>query len=103
MNARELLRAAAAGLCSEGAYDRHSRALAQSSIRQPYGATLALERASCRLRSGAAYCARGDAGVLAEAKARVCRTTGYPHVDAWEATEKPTWQTVRQVFERAAA
>ena len=102
MNSSMLLKRAAAGMCSAGAYDRKADCLAQSSIKRPYNASLALERASCRLRSGAAYCARGDKAVLAEAKAKVCKLVGFPHIDLWEWVEKPDWQRVRDVFEEAA-
>lgn len=102
MNSTDLLRRAAAAMCGPGAYDPKATALAQVSVMQPYGATLALERASCRLRSGAAYCARGDDAVLADAKARVCRVVGFPHTDLWEWIAKPRWDEVRDVFLRAA-
>lgn len=102
MNCSDLLRRAAAGICGADSYAPKSTALAYQAQKQPYGATLALERANCRLRSGAAYCARGDDTVLDEAKARVCRLVGFPHIDLWEWHNKPDWQAVRQAFLEAA-
>jgi hypothetical protein len=102
MNSSDLLRRAAAAMCGEGAYNPKSTALVQLATMQPYSATQALERASCRLRSGAAYCSRGDDAVLAEAKAKVCRVVGFPHIDLWEWHRKPDWQEVRDTFLKAA-
>ena len=45
---------------------------------------------------------RGEADTLADAKARVCRAVGFPHLDLWEWHKKPTWLDVRQAFLEAA-
>ena len=102
MNSSDLLKRAAAAMCGPGAYNPKSIALAQLATMQPYSATQALERAATRLRSGSAFCARGDDAVLAEAKARVCRVVGFPHIDLWEWVKKPDWQDVRKAFLEAA-
>jgi hypothetical protein len=102
MNSSVLLRRAASAMRDPRAYAPKSTALVQLATKQPYGATQALERANCRLRSGNALCARGDDGVLAEAKAKVCRVVGFPHLDLWEWHKKPDWQDVRQAFLVAA-
>ena len=102
MNSSTLLKRAAAGVCCAESYDPKSTVLAQLAVKQPYNATLALERASCRLKSGAALCSRGDQDVLADAKARVCKVVGYPHLDLWEWYDKPTWVEVRKAFQEAA-
>ena len=102
MNCSELLQRAAAGMNSPGAYSRGSDNLAVLSKMRPYGVSGALERASCRLRSGSAFCARGDPAVLEEAKARVCRIVGFPPLDLWEWIAKPDWSEVQRVFREAA-
>jgi hypothetical protein len=102
MNSAELLRRAAAAMCGPGAYAAGSDNLAVLAWMRPYCASGALERASCRLRSGSAFCARGDPNILAEAKARVCRVVGFPHIDLWEAAVRPDWRDVRRAFREAA-
>ena len=103
MNSSELLRRAAAAMCGPAAYSVKNTELVQLPTMHAYSATQALERASCRLRSGAMFCARGEPDVLEEAKARVCRVVGFPHLDLWEWVAKPDWQDVRRVFRQAAA
>lgn len=102
MNSSDLLRRAAAAMCGPGAYSAKSDALAYLAVMQPYNASTALERANCKLKSGAVFCSRGDPRVLDEAKARVCRVVGYPHLDLWEWHARPSWQDVRQAYLEAA-
>lgn len=101
MNSTDLLRRAAAAMCGPGSYMRGSDNLAALPAMRPYGASGALERASCRVRSGKKLCTRGDPAVLAEAKARVCRVVGFPHLDLWEWVKKPQWDDVRRAFVEA--
>lgn len=103
MNSSDLLRRAAAAMCGPGAYDPKNTELVSLATMHAYSATGALERANCRLRSGAVFCAHGEDAVLDEAKARVCRVVGFPHIDLWEWIKKPTWLDVRQAFQEAAA
>lgn len=101
MGSSALLKRAASAMSGPGAYDPKNTDLVYLSTMHPYGATGALERANCRLRSGSVFCARGDDAVLEEAKARVCRKVGFPHIDLWEWIAKPTWEDVRRVFQEA--
>lgn len=101
MNSSEILRCAAASMSGPDAYAPKNWEAVCVATTHSFGATGALERANCRLRSGSALCSRGDPSVLAEAKARVCRVVGFPHLDLWEWT-KPTWAEVRQAFLEAA-
>jgi len=102
MDSCDLLRRAASSMSGPAAYSARSTALVCLPTMAAYSVTQALERANCRLRSGAMFCARGDASVLADAKARVCRVVGFPHLDLWEWVAKPTWQDVRHAFQKAA-
>lgn len=101
MNASDVLRRAASLMCGEKAYSRHASGAACVVGTNCWSASGALERAARPLRSGAWMLGATDPAIV-EAKAAVCRVVGYPHIDMWEAVERPDWQQVRDTFLRAA-
>jgi hypothetical protein len=102
MNRRDLLRRAASLICDERAYSRHATAPACVADTQCWSATGALERSARPLRSGAWMLGPSDGASLLAAKAAVCRIVGHPHIDTWEAVERPDWRRVRCIFVEAA-
>jgi hypothetical protein len=102
MNRRDILRRAASLICGPGAYSRHAEDPACVAVTRTWSATGAIERSARPLRSGA-WMLGPTSPALDEAKAAVCRVVGHPHIDTWEAVERPDWQRVRDVFAKAAA
>lgn len=102
MNRRDILRRAASLLCGPAAYSRHADGPACVAVTRRWSATGAIERSARPLRSGA-WMLGPSVPALDEAKNAVCRLVGHPHIDTWEAIERPDWQQVRETFTRAAA
>lgn len=103
MNSTGLLLRAASLMCGEKAYSRHASGPACVAVTNCWSATGALERSARPLRSGAWMLGPSDTELLIEAKGAVCRVVGHPHIDTWEAVERPRWYDVRDVFLKAAA
>lgn len=83
-------------------YSRHADGLVGNLSTSVFSATGFLERANCLMSTtGMGYLRRGNPTVLAEAKARVCKKVGAPHIDHWEATERPNWSDVQAAFSSA--
>lgn len=101
MTKRDILRRAASLICGPSAYSRHADGPACVAITRRWSATGAIERSARPLRSGA-WMLGPSVPALDEAKAAVCRLVRHPHIDSWEATERPDWQQVRDTFLRAA-
>ena len=102
MNRRDILRRAASLMSSEGAYSRHASGAACVATTRRWSASGAIERAARPLRSGA-WMLGPSSSAMEEVKAAVCRIVGFPHIDMWEAAERPSWRDVRDTFLKAAA
>lgn len=102
MTVTDVLRRAASLMSSERAYSRNARDAACLVVTDCWSATGALERSARPLRSGSMFLGAPDMAALDEAKNAVCRFLGFPHIDTWEAIQRPRWDDVRDVFREAA-
>lgn len=102
MNRRDILRRAASIVCGPATYSRHAADPACVADTRRWSATGLIERSARPLRSGS-WMLGPSSPFLDEAKAAVCRIVGFPHIDTWEAVERPDWQKVRDTFLKASA
>lgn len=96
-----ILRRAASLLSGPENYTRYPADSVFDPRASKFSATGLLERANTTHPQGALVLRRGSASELADAKARVCRAVGHPHIDAWEHAVRPDWRLVRDALEAA--
>ncbi len=94
----DLLLQRAAFLCTAERYDRNSREAAIEPFAKQFHLSALLERANLRDRSGSIPRYGGHA-LVREAKDRLCRHLGVPHISVWEQQVQPDWQKAKAALE----